>query len=64
MLPIAIYFNICFLFTLKDVLIVRKYVAGVSSLTEEGISRGDINGDGELTLKDILIMRRMVAGLL
>ena len=50
--------------TLKDVLISRKYVAGVSALTEEELSRGDLNGDGVVTLKDVLIMRKMVAGVL
>ena len=50
------------LVTLKDILILRKVVAGVATLPDSYLANADVNRDGYITLKDILILRRVVAG--
>lgn len=49
--------------TVKDVLSMRRYIAGLDAVDDEMIPLGDINRDGDLTSKDVLIARRMIAGL-
>lgn len=49
--------------TVKDVLLMRRYIAGLGDLTAEAIFRGDVNGDGDITTKDVLTVRRIIAGL-
>ena len=49
--------------TMKDVLIMRRYIAGLDDLTDAEITRGDIDGDGDITMKDVLKARRIIAGL-
>ena len=45
---------------MKDVLAVRKFLAGLdSALTNDA----DVNGDGAVNMKDVLAMRRFLAGL-
>ena len=48
---------------MKDVLIMRRYIAGLDDLTDAEITRGDIDGDGDITMKDVLKARRIIAGL-
>ena len=50
------------LVTLKDVLILRKVVAGVATLPDVYADNADVNRDGVVTLKDILLLRKVVAG--
>ena len=47
---------------MKDLLILRKAVAGVIELTYEQGLAADINCDGDLNLKDILMLRKIIAG--
>lgn len=48
--------------SLKDVLLIRKYVAGVIEEKEIGLLASDTDIDGDVTLKDILKLRKYVAG--
>ena len=50
--------------TLKDLLITRKYVAGVDAGADFDLLRADANADGSVTLKDVLLIRQFVAGVL
>ena len=49
--------------TMKDVLIMRRYIAGLDELTDAQIAAGDFDGDGDITMKDVLRARRIIAGL-
>jgi len=49
--------------TMKDVLLLRRYIAGLSELDEDGQRRADINADDDVTMKDVLKLRRMIAGI-
>ncbi len=46
----------------KDVLLLRRAVAGIVTLTESQRKKADVNGDGDVDLKDVLKLRRIVAG--
>ena len=48
---------------MKDVLQVRKFIAGLSGVTVDK-SAADVDGDGELTMKDVLMIRKFIAGLI
>ena len=48
---------------MKDVLIMRRYIAGLDELTDAQIAAGDFDGDGDITMKDVLRARRIIAGL-
>ena len=48
--------------TLKDVLLLRRVVAGVATLPDVYADNADVNRDGYVTLKDILLLRKVVAG--
>ena len=50
--------------TLKDVLLVRRYVAGVAFEKELNSIAADTDKDGDVTLKDVLVLRKVVAGVL
>jgi|GEM_PF-2362320 len=49
--------------TMKDVLLLRRYIAGLSDLGVSSQRRADVNGDNDITTKDVLKLRRMIAGL-
>jgi|GEM_PF-5220704 hypothetical protein len=49
--------------TMKDVLKIRRYIAGLDDLTPEEFERADVNGDGDVTMKDVLKIRRYIAGI-
>ena len=49
---------------MSDVLMLRKYIAGLIIMTDEQITRGDITGDGIITMSDVLRIRKIIAGLL
>ena len=46
---------------MKDVLLVRKYIAGMVDSIDK--TAADFNGDGEVNMKDVLLIRRFIAGL-
>ena len=47
---------------MKDVLMVRKFIAGMDSSIDEAAA--DLNRDGSVDMKDVLMMRKIIAGLL
>ena len=47
---------------LKDVLVARKYVAGID--TEIDLVASDVNKDGAVNMKDILLIRKFIAGII
>ena len=47
---------------MKDVLLLRKALAGAAALTPEQAKRADVNGDGDFNMKDILMLRKILAG--
>ena len=49
--------------SMKDVLMMRRYIAGLDTLTDAQIAAGDLNGDGDIDMKDVLKARRIIAGL-
>ena len=49
--------------SLSDVLMLRKYIAGITDMTNEQIGRGDITGDGLITMSDVLKIRKIIAGI-
>jgi len=49
--------------TMRDVLKIRRYIAGLDDLTPEEFERADVNGDGDITMRDVLKIRRYIAGI-
>jgi len=47
---------------LKDVVLIRRAIAGGWSLSKYNASAADVNGDGLINLKDVVLIRRAVAG--
>ena len=48
--------------TMKDVLLVRKFIAGMDVTIDQATA--DADGDGQLTMKDVLLIRKFIAGLI
>jgi|GEM_PF-2253356 len=48
--------------TMKDVLLVRKYIAGSTDYLNIDTTRADVNGDGAVDLRDVFLLRRYIAG--
>lgn len=48
---------------MKDVLLMRKHIAGIDTIPDEFLDRADYNRDGEISMKDVLAMRRHIAGI-
>ena len=48
--------------SMKDVLLVRKFIAGMVDSIDE--SAADYNADGSVDMKDVLLIRKFIAGLL
>ena len=46
-----------------DIVILRRYLAGLSSLSDIAKISGDYNKDGKVSTTDIVILRRKLAGL-
>lgn len=46
--------------TMKDVLALRKLIAGAAE--EDGSAGADVNGDGDVNMKDVLALRKILAG--
>ena len=47
---------------MKDVLFLRKALAGAETLTKEQAELADVDGDGNVNMKDVLKLRKMLAG--
>jgi len=47
---------------MKDVLILRKFLAGLTSSLN--LKNADVNGDGDVNMKDVLYLRKLLAGLI
>ena len=47
---------------MKDVLIMRKFIAGMNALLNQATA--DVDGDGQVTMKDVLLIRKFIAGLI
>ncbi|MBR0303224.1 MAG: hypothetical protein IJQ80_05195, partial [Clostridia bacterium] len=50
------------LVTAKDVLRMRKTIAGLDTIDETYFANGDFDGDGDVTMKDVLRVRKIIAG--
>lgn len=48
---------------MKDVLLIRKNVAGLDRVPKENVYLADVNGDSFVDMKDVLKIRRVIAGL-
>ena len=49
--------------TMKDVLMMRRHIAGLITLNSSQIASGDLDSDGVITMKDVLKARRIIAGI-
>ena len=47
---------------MKDVLLLRKLIAGVEAYSTKYSKRADVNGDGDVNMKDVLQLRKILAG--
>ncbi|MCQ2405348.1 MAG: dockerin type I repeat-containing protein, partial [Clostridia bacterium] len=47
---------------MKDVLILRKFLAGID--VSYVARNSDVNGDGNVNMKDVLILRKFLAGII
>lgn len=45
---------------MKDVLVIRKYIANLTA--DLDLKAADCNGDGEVDMKDVLLLRQYIAG--
>ena len=50
--------------TMKDVLLARKYIAGLIGPDALDVALADVDGDGSVTMKDVLLLRKFIAGLI
>ncbi|MBE6562596.1 MAG: hypothetical protein E7660_02545 [Ruminococcaceae bacterium] len=50
--------------TTKDVLVLRKALGGVVSLTDAEILAGDCDGNGKITTADVLAIRKYLGGII
>lgn len=48
---------------IMDVGILRRYVAGLTTISADRLAAADLNGDGKVNIMDVGILRRYVAGL-
>ncbi len=49
---------------MKDILLIRKAVAGIVNLDEINQTNADMNSDDNINMKDILLLRKSVAGII
>jgi hypothetical protein len=49
--------------TTTDIVMLRRFLAGLDTLSDLGKLSGDYNRDGKITTTDIVMMRRKLAGL-
>ena len=46
-----------------DIVLMRRYIAGLDSSNEKAVLAADINGDGKVSTTDLVKIRRILAGL-
>jgi hypothetical protein len=49
--------------TMKDVLLLRRYIAGLSEIDSRFAANADLDGNCEFTMNDVMLLRRIIAGL-
>ena len=49
--------------SMMDLLVLRKYLAGITELTETQMKAADVNNDGKVSMMDVLWLRQYLAGL-
>lgn len=49
---------------LRDVLFLRKYLAGIISEEDINVEATDVDGNGQLTVADVLLLRKYLAGII
>ena len=47
--------------SMKDLLLVRKTLAGTDGIDEAYFANADVNGDGKINMKDVLLLRHMTS---
>ena len=47
---------------LKDVVLIRRAIAGGWTLTNYNPAAADVNSDNNINLKDVVLIRRFIAG--
>ena len=47
---------------MKDVLLLRKAIAGADKIDDKYALNADVNGDGTVNMKDVLMLRKILAG--
>ena len=50
--------------TAGDVLLYKKHIAGISSLSGIFLASGDVNASGSLTAGDVLLIKKRIAGII
>ena len=50
--------------TAGDVLLYKKHIAGISTLTGISLASGDVNASGSLTAGDVLLIKKRIAGII
>lgn len=48
----------------KDATTLQKYIASITTLTEEALSLADVNGDGKVNVRDATTIQKVLAGLI
>ena len=49
--------------SMMDLLVLRKYIAGITELTEAQMKAADVNNDGKVSMMDVLWLRQYLSGL-
>ena len=49
--------------SMMDLLVLRKYLAGITELTETQMKAADVNNDGKVSMMDVLWLRQYLSGL-
>ena len=49
--------------SMKDILVLRRFIAGLSKAKDVSLLAADLNADSEIDMKDVLRLRRIIAGL-
>ena len=47
---------------MKDILLLRKVLAGADEIEEQNFANADMDGDGAISMKDVLALRKLLAG--
>ncbi|MBQ8001095.1 MAG: hypothetical protein IJ298_07860 [Ruminococcus sp.] len=48
--------------TTSDISLIQRYLAGITTLTNEDLLSADVNGDGVVTVSDATIIQKYIAG--